>query len=278
MTIAAGFRFDTGILLCADTHHTSQSRTEETKIYVIGHHMAKVALAITGRVMYAKRAVEHITQNIKSIPQDQLSKGRLQNAIEDGLQSIFNNHVYTHPDWGKEASPEFSFVIAMYSPIDGAVLLQTEETLSAEIADHICLGSGNYLGDYLARMYKGKDQSLSSVVLLAIYILQQAKSYDAHCGGKSEFIILWKAGNTSPVGELDISAGEIYAQHFQDYTSPLFYAMGDTEQSDDNAKEMLEEAVKALMRARRVLKDGKDKIDKLKVALMQKKENNETTP
>src|ERR1019366_6143111 len=82
LTIAAAFRFETGILLCADTQYTSGAKIEETKIFTIKYHAATAVLVLTGRATYAKRAVEQITNSMKSLPEDELSKSNIQDAIE----------------------------------------------------------------------------------------------------------------------------------------------------------------------------------------------------
>jgi 20S proteasome alpha/beta subunit len=267
VTIAAGFRFNTGILLCADTRWTSKAKTETTKIFTISHHGATVILALTGREIFAKRAVGRITENIREIPENELSKNKMQDKIELALREVFNNHIYTHPDWGTNNAPGFDFVIGMYSPIDGDFLMASDETLTAVMAANVCLGSGTYLGDYLSRMYIGKNQTLSEVTALAIYVLQQVKSYDADCGGGSEFIVLWDDGTMSEVGRLDIFLGENYSTVFQRAITPLFYAVSDPEKKDEEAQAGIDEAIK-LLKAHRVIRATMKKTGEQQAALM----------
>jgi 20S proteasome alpha/beta subunit len=270
VTIAAAFRFETGILLCADTQYTSGAKIEETKMFTIKYHAATAVLVLTGRATYAKRAVEQITNSMKSLPEDELSKGNIQDAIESGLRKVFNDHVYPHPDWGKENSPDFSFVIGGYSPIDGDFLIGTEETISAEAVGRICLGSGAYLGEYLARMYLGRQQPLEQVVSLAIYILQQAKSYDSACGGKSEFVILWDDGDTSPVKEFNVNLGETYAESFTRCIAPLFYSMADVDKNDQEARKEMQSSIDMLVRNREMRRMSETKYNEL-IGVLRKK-------
>lgn len=234
MTIAAGFRFDKGILLCADTQYSSSSKTPGTKIFPIKHLGATLILVLTGRHMYATRAVEQITDRIKLLSEGQLTKARMQDEIEAVLRRVFQSDVYPHPDWGREESPDFSFVVGLYSPTEGSALLATEETLTVDMGDRVCLGSGSYLGDYLSRMYLGRQQSLKDVAPLAAYILFEAKSFDVGCGGKSEFVVLSNTGETSPIQSQDITLAEDYAPAFNEATAKLFYAMADLDKSDDD--------------------------------------------
>ena len=144
-----------------------------------------VVLALTGREAFAKRAIERISENILKLAEQQLTRDKMQDQIESGLREVYQ-HIYAHPDWRTPDSPSFAFVIGISSPIDGDFLLMSDEVITAILATHVCIGSGDYLGDYLARMYVGKEQPLNEVSALAIYILQQVKSYDANCGGSSE--------------------------------------------------------------------------------------------
>jgi len=261
VTIAAGYRFDTGILLCSDSQYTGAAKTNETKIFPIKHKSATVVLVLTGRSTFGKRAFERIRDGILTIPEDQLTRGRMQDAIEVGLRDIFNNHIYTHPDWGTNNAPELSFIIGLYSPIDGDFLLSTDETICAEMPDHVCLGSGSYLGDFLSRMYKGRKQLFREVVDLAIYILQQTKSYDAYCGGNSEFIILWDDGDTSPIQNLDVTLGETYSQAFMLCVSSLFYSAADLDKTNDAVIGDMKSSIDTLLGNRVIRKKVKDQYD-----------------
>lgn len=257
MTIAAGFRFDKGILLCADTQLTSASKTQATKIFTIQHQGATVILVLTGRQTYAVRAVEQITNQIKRLPENQLTKNHIQDGIEIALRPIFQNDVYTHPDWGKEESPDFSFVGGLHSPIDGSALIATEETITYEVKDHVCLGSGAYLGDYLSRMYLGREQSLEDVSALAAYILFEAKSFDTNCGGASEFVVLAESGNTSRIETLDITLAEDYAPAFNQATTKIFYAMANLDRADEQVHKDIVKADEILFLNQLARKDKK---------------------
>lgn len=256
VTIAAGFRFNTGILLCADTQYSGEAKTYETKLFQIRHKDSSLVLAVSGRYLFAKRAVERIEANILAIPEDRLSKGNMQDAIEAALRFVYDNHVYTHPDWGTDDAPLFNFVIGMYSPIDGDFLLATDETLTADMDDRVCLGSGAYLGDYLSRMYTGRYDEMDRVLSLAIYILQQTKSYDQTCGGESEFIVLWDEGGISPMEKLSIAIGERFSQGFPTIIQPLFYALADQKMTDEELQPLLDGVVQSMKQFRQAAQLG----------------------
>lgn len=233
MTIAAGFCFKDGILLCADTQHTSSSKTNESKILQIQHCGATLILVLTGRTRFAHRGYEKIKEQVQLLSAQNLGKRTVQDAIERALRQVFNDHIYSHPDWGKSDGPDFSFIIGGYSPIDGPFLLATEETVCIEMPSYVCLGSGSYLGDYLCRIYRRDRASVSEAIHLAIYILHQAKSYDANCGGESEFVVLRNDGTPSPVTGFDVNLGEAHSVKFTRCVSFIFGALADVSIQDN---------------------------------------------
>ncbi len=234
MTIAAGFRFDKGILLCADTQYSAAQKTHQTKIFPIEYEGAKLIMALTGREAYARRAIELIEDGMHDIGKTELTKQNICNAIVEALRVMFENHVYPNPDWNGPNSPTFQFVAALYSPIDGTSLLKTEEAVVFTVTDKICAGSGAYLGDYLlGRFYRDGLQSLNDTVALATYVLHEAKAHDIHCGGASEFAILWDTGEVSPVQSGKIALNEDYAESFDEFSKKIFYDVADLERTDD---------------------------------------------
>jgi hypothetical protein len=251
MTIAAGLRFDRGILLCADTQYSAEQKTQETKTFQIDHHGARVVLALAGRSVYARRAVERIRQEITLLPATKLSKDDLQTSIERALLHIFTTHVYIHPDWGTDGAPDFQFVAGIFSPGEGTFLMETEETIAAMVNDKICVGSGGYLGDYLLnRMYLGPKQPLNDAIALATYILHEIKNHDLECGGKSEFIVLLDTGQISPLLSRDITLNEDYASSFNEASTKTFYAVADVEKTDEEMHEGLVKADEVLFLSR----------------------------
>lgn len=234
MTIAAGFRFDSGILLCADTQYSAAHKTEGTKIFPISYGAARFIIALTGREAYARRAIEQIQRELQDVGIDELTKDNLQDAIERALLVIFEANVFPHPHYGTADSPEFQLVIAMYSPIDGLFLIKTEEGVAFTIDDKVCGGSGAYLGDYLnKRLYSAPNRPLNDAVALATYVLYEVKGHDIHCGGTSEFAILWNSGEASSVQSAKIALNEDYAASFDEFSKKIFYDVADLEKTDD---------------------------------------------
>jgi hypothetical protein len=58
------------------------------------------------------------------------------------------------------------------------------------------------------------------------------KSYDADCGGDSEFVVLKKNGSMSAVRHLDIAKGERYSRIFDEAVRLLYFTYADPRASD----------------------------------------------
>lgn len=218
-----------------------------------------MVLALAGRSVYARRAMERIRQEITSLPTTKLSKDDLQTSIERALLNIFNTHVFIHPDWGTDDAPDFQFVIGIFSPGGGTFLMETEATIAVIVNDKICVGSGGYLGDYLLnRMYLRSKQSLNDAIALATYILHEVKTYDLECGGKSEFIVLLDTGQISPLQSRDITLNEDYASSFNEASTKMFYAVADLEKTDEEMHEGLVKADEVLFLSRISRRDSRE--------------------
>jgi hypothetical protein len=171
---------------------------------------------------------------------------------------MFKTHIYPHPDWGKESSPDFQFVVGLYSPTDGTFLMKTENDLLITLDDKVCLGSGGYLGDYLGRMYLGSTQSLNDIVAFATYLFHEVKAHDVSCGGKSEFMVVRNTGEISPITTQDIALAEEYSSSFNEASTDMFYAVADLEKSDDERDQKMLKAHEKLLLSLTYRKDKKE--------------------
>ena len=74
VTIAAGFRFNEGLLLCADTQYTANHKTDESKIFHVRHGGASIVLILTGSEGFGKRAVELVSKEVRNVSVGELTK------------------------------------------------------------------------------------------------------------------------------------------------------------------------------------------------------------
>ena len=87
--------------------------------------------------------------------------------------------------------------------------------------------------------------------------LQRIKSYDANCGGYSQFVIVTKAGTISEIGIFDIAEKEKFAEEFHEGAEELYTTMADFDATDAAVEKKFEE-----FRTSIVLERAKHQADK----------------
>ena len=110
MTIAAGFRFADGLLLCADTQLTVAqfAKLSGSKIVPIDFESnggSKVVFALTGSVPYAHMAIEHCRRALAAQPPEQMASADIALTIEDTLEGFCQDHLYKHPAFERGELP-----------------------------------------------------------------------------------------------------------------------------------------------------------------------------
>ena len=246
VTIAAGFKFDDGLIICADTQQTYSGvlKLDATKLVPINfahNGRSQVVFAISGSVRYAQMAIQKIQAAIaKRRPEDMTLLGIFE-SIETELLAFHKAHIYPHPRYGMLGGPEFSLLVGAWSHLDGMGLFRTDDTAVNGIDDYACVGTGEYLAHYLVKpLYQSTGLELNEIVALATHVLLNAKVHVDGCGGNSEFIVIHKDGHLSPVGWFDISQGESYSQDFEGAMQLVFYAAADLNKSSDDLTAALE--------------------------------------
>jgi 20S proteasome alpha/beta subunit len=219
VTIAAGFQFDEGVLICADTKHTAGMNLYETKLFAKSYGSgAKSIFAIAGASRFARMAVSDCGKALSKLKAPE--KSDLEDAVKETLIKVHQEHIFPHPDRGVVGGPDFNLVVALSSAIDGLGLYSTDGTALDPVATYDCLGSGDYLGHYIIRPRYRSGMSIGEVFALATTALQRIKAYDQNCGGYSEVSVLTRSGELSDVERFDISQSE--------ELSTVFYAIADS--------------------------------------------------
>lgn len=200
MTAVAGFIFDSGILMCADTKHTysGQMKLESTKIFSSSHpNGINSAFGIVGSVDYARMAMQECEAALSGLSRRN-TKAKIRAVITRVLRDIC-----------REPHEAFELLLAIYSPTNGLAMFKTRDGAVCELRGYECLGSGSYLGHYLVRdQYQrlGRtNASLDGILFLSVSALTNIKNYDDGCGGRSEFVVLRRDGTMSDVVSFDIS-------------------------------------------------------------------------
>lgn len=228
MTIAAGFNFDSGVLLCADTKMTGPGTLFESKLFPKWYDSgARSIFAISGNISFAKMAVRKCERAIDKMANPSLNK--MEDDIESTILRVHKQHVYPHPDRGiLGIGPEFSLLIALWSPVDGLRTYFTNQSSIDTFDVYRCVGSGEYLGDYIIKpRYEFSTHDIKRAVSVACAALTAIKSYDPNCGGNSQFMSLSKAGQFTEMRSYDISHIEEFSESFYSDAEKLYSELAD---------------------------------------------------
>ena len=191
VTIIAGFRCDEGIVICADTQETFQGakhqvpklRFEPTEWE--GEHEMAAAFCGSGHGPFIDKIIENIWQEIQAC-----------SALDDACETAEKTIKETYREFGRiyqrGACPEVDLIFGIKASgasrlFSAAGPLLTEKPYSA-------WGSGKYMADFLAMRMYGNELNLRQLVILAAYILFQAKEHVDGCGGESHIAVLRNVG------------------------------------------------------------------------------------
>jgi 20S proteasome alpha/beta subunit len=256
LTIAAGFKFEKGVLICADTEITQGwSKYRGQKIFAVTfggkqNPGPKVAFAIAGWVPYAKRAIavcqEHISKIHLKTPR-QLTNEGIRSCIADGLEKFHRKHIYKHPHYGTDAGPSVEFLIGAWSHVTGRPsLFSTSEAVVNEVPDFGCIGIGSYFARYVGNGLYRHDLPLRKIVLLATHLLRQTKNNVPSCGQESQFMTLQVGGEMSPIADFEIATSEVYSEKFVMLFNSMLLDIGDLETDFNNTMERFKNGAMAV--------------------------------
>lgn len=250
MTIAAGFRFREGALLCADTKHSGQMALYEPKLFRKKYsNMAASIFAIVGNSSYAGMGVRKCEARLGGLSRPTLDQ--MVDVIESALLEIHVQHIHQHPDRNTVGGPDFWLLMALWSPVDGLRTYCTAQTSVAPFPVFHCEGAGGPLAYYIIKpRYQDPSSDLSLAISVALTALQRIKSHDPDCGGYSQLITLSDGGQISPLEQYEVSRGEEFTEGFHDYAELLYERLCDLELSNDQVTKQFEHFKKLVLQVR----------------------------
>ncbi len=194
MTIIAGFRCKKGVVLCADT--------QETVGNVSKRNVPKLRFERTPRVMATLGGTDlaavfcGATDNgafVDKLVDSAWVAARTQHSIEDVSAAIECSIKDTYREFGEI----YQLGYCPYAELIYGVKVNGESRLFAAAGpvvnkkDEYCTGGvGTYMADFLAERMYDITLTIQQCVILAAYILFQAKEHVDGCGGKSHIAIL----------------------------------------------------------------------------------------
>lgn len=271
MTIAAGFRYADGVLLCADSEYShSNLKLPGRKIFGLNFPNRKMDMwvAIAGNVRVACSALRHVERAIRKLPEGSMDETALIVFLEAELEKYHQQHMYKHPLYRYEGGPDFWWIIAaIFRPSNSLCLLSTSEATVEPTADYCAIGSGKEMADYILYPLSRRSlqqRPLRQILLLATHMLYQVKLHVHGCGGTSVFRKVATDGSFCPA-TFDLLAPLSYSETWQRITEDLFYAAADLDKRDGEVcigLEMTEKRVKEIRSEQRTEKRRRDMLER----------------
>ncbi|HTC64978.1 MAG TPA: hypothetical protein VK709_19205 [Candidatus Saccharimonadales bacterium] len=213
VTIAVGFRYDDGLLLCADTQYTGQIKFRGSKILAKSYaDGSKSAFVIIGNLRYARMCVNLYEEMVEGTPAPECTLSKMKQLLISCVRELHHGHIFKHP---RRDDITVQFLIGLWSAkTKGDVaFLSTEDTSVIRCYGYDCLGSGEMLAQqYIRPKYRRitditqrPRHSEDFVRRLAVTALNNVKKYDAFCGYDSEYLTITNEGVMSKVQKLNLS-------------------------------------------------------------------------
>jgi 20S proteasome alpha/beta subunit len=193
MTIAAGFVYSEGVLVCADSQMTvGAAKVDGSKVGKFETSWGQIIASFAGNVDYAAAAFQALerageSEKIKDEPID---------GIECFLSARYETHVFGHP---QQKSGDYDYSLFLGIRLNAhktARLYRTSETILREVKSFDCAGSGEDFGRDVLRLLHSPDLSIERAVALASYMLSHTKDRIQYCGGQSMVRMLRHDGSS----------------------------------------------------------------------------------
>jgi hypothetical protein len=210
VTIIAGFKCDEGVVLCADTQETNLSVNKrnvnklrmEPPYRSFSQRIAGVDLTVafcgSGDGPFIDMLIEELWDAAKRCS----SHAEASAAIKARLKEMYAKYGAIYQS-GYCPNPDILYAIR--SDGESSLWLAAGPAV-VEKTGFECTGAGAALANYIgARMYTS-SLTLTQCVILAAYILQQAKNHVEGCGGESHIAVLRNNGDCTFVTRKRVEA------------------------------------------------------------------------
>lgn len=202
MTIAAGFLYADGVMLCADSQMTvGSSKLDGMKVGRFDASWGQVASTFAGNVDFAAAAFQQCERECESADVTDLPVVGLAEVLED----FYRRHVFEHPQF---ESGEYDYSLLLAIRLNGeshAKLYRAEQTIFREIKSFDCIGSGEDYGREIVSLLHDPNLTRSRAVALAAYMLGHVKKHAQYCGGKSVILALQHTGQLDPLETTEVT-------------------------------------------------------------------------
>lgn len=269
VTIAAGFVFGGGVLLCADSQFSYGGVAKARGSKVFAYHMGqaspvRIGFALSGNVKYAKEGIREIGNRIID------SRAATTLEAEAAIREAHAEHyakIWRHPDYrAQDGGPNYWLFVTTWTPTGGLSLWGTDDAALSPITDYDANGSGWYLFRYLLQNMYRQDMSLQHIVTLATHAFTELKTYDPNIGFNSEFLVARPTGDFSVIAGCDIGYVENFGRMLQRALYELLFVMADLRSTDEDikrARQLFADNLMNLRRRHQEDREHRDAVEKL---------------
>jgi len=235
MTIAAGFRCQHCLVLCADTEVTlgADLKLARGKVIYYEGELVKLAFVGAGHSDFIQMASQKVINRLSG----PMTHYEIELAIEEVILEVYSKHVRFYPEGPEKA--DFSLLIGCWTKDEGLELFKTSGSTINTATWSECLGWGAALGSYLSDKLFSPLLTAEEGIGLAVHILQQAKTYVPYCGKGSTVFVIYSDGILKQASATDIVAQEEYFGEFEKLSNNLLLS-GYVDEKDQDFKEKLD--------------------------------------
>ncbi len=252
VTIVAGFKCYEGVVLCADTQETIgelSKRHIPKLIFEPKDHYGKtqalrpddLAVCFCGAANNGP-FVDKLVQNAWEDAQVGTNLDEVCTIIEASIERTYKKYAGIYQT-GYCPSADLIYGVKMFK---ASKLFAASGPVVTEQTRYTTGGGGYYMADFLAgRMYE-KHLSLRQCVILAAYILFEAKEHVDGCGGESHIAVIRNMGVSGQVNSVNIESLNRMLSESDLALGRLLLKSADLEQQDygSNSFEQAIEGVK----------------------------------
>lgn len=192
MTIIAGFKAENGIVVCSDTQETSTpSKRDVPKLHFEARGiLTTTPLAVAFCGSGYGPLIDKLTSESWKAAEPYGTMDDACAAIEETIKNLYKEYWQIFQP-GQCPSADLIYGV---KTSEGSKLFSANGPIVNERPEYYSSGAGYYMADFLAsRMYRAY-LTVHQCVILAAYILSQAKEHVDGCGGESHIAVLRSDG------------------------------------------------------------------------------------
>ena len=236
VTIAAGFSFDGGLLLCADTKITTDVKTNESKLFyrAYGNGECATTFAVAAEDLdFATAAIDECQDAIAKLDLTTASAEGVKQAVKSALVSFHEEHLFPRPE--KSEPADFDLLVGLW--LRGTThLLASHYTVVNPVLDpYRCIGTGGYLAKFWIKKFLAANPpplTLDDAAMIASYALNTVTEFDETTGGEVELLIMKDSGEIEETCDSVIYPGADLPAQIQAATLRLMHDLAQVGPND----------------------------------------------